>query len=407
MKEEIRRIMQLVQEGKLSPEDAAELIDAFNAPEQDAGETESKESEGESDAASAEEGSAKATDPMKSFVDFMEGLGREVSTAVDWQDVARQVRTGAKKGYEGLQGAIDKVKKGKLRLGWFGAYEVREVTLPLKVAETKVLRIENPCGDVSVVGGSAESVVKAIAKVRGADEYEARENADAYTIVVEESDHQVLIRQPDIPDLSVDIEVTLALPLVVEVKTQAGDVDVRDTGPGCRLSVQSGDVKISGLSGPVEVSSQAGDMKLERIESPSVRLESKSGDIVLSDVKGNINARTARGNVTLQGCSGRTLSIESVSGAVNLDLEEPISGTVSVRTVDGDAVLAISDGSDCRVSLSTLRGDVLCDIVLEDEARMDQHITGRLGSGAGSLDVSAVHGGITLRLREHAATEEE
>ena len=61
---------------------------------------------------------------------------------------------------------------------------------------------------------------------------------------------------------------------------------------------------------------------------------------------------------------------------------------------------SIADGSDCRVSLSTLRGDVTTALKLEDEAKSDQRITGRLGSGKGSLDVSAVTGNVTLEMHK-------
>ena len=56
MKEETRRIMKLVQEGKLSPEDAAELIEAFSdAPDEPTtnGEQAKNESTGEAGSATA------------------------------------------------------------------------------------------------------------------------------------------------------------------------------------------------------------------------------------------------------------------------------------------------------------------------------------------------------------------
>jgi len=96
------------------------------------------------------------------------------------------------------------------------------------------------------------------------------------------------------------------------------------------------------------------------------------------------------------------ISIETASGNVTVDLEDAISGTLNVRTVNGNALIAVPDGSDCRVSLSTLRGNVHSGLPLEDEARADSRITGRLGSGTGTLDVSAVTGNITLELRNSA-----
>jgi hypothetical protein len=97
------------------------------------------------------------------------------------------------------------------------------------------------------------------------------------------------------------------------------------------------------------------------------------------------------------------LSIESVSGDVVIDLVEPITGTVSVRTVNGSSTLHVVDGSDCRVSLSTLRGTVSCSVELTDAARSEMHVTGRIGEGTGTLDISAVNGSVEMKLRDQTA----
>jgi DUF4097 and DUF4098 domain-containing protein YvlB len=113
-----------------------------------------------------------------------------------------------------------------------------------------------------------------------------------------------------------------------------------------------------------------------------------------------MNVRTASGDVTVKASSGKSLSLESVSGDVWIDLEEPVAGLMNVRTVNGDAFVSIPDGNDARVSLSTLRGRVKCAIDLADTAKSDQRITGRLGDGTGTIDVSAVTGNVTLEMRD-------
>src|SRR5256885_2382204 len=104
MKEEVARIMRLVQEGKLSPEDAAELIDAFTTSERNDERTEEEVYVGTSGSQTApppppppaHEGEHK--DPFKSFVDMMDNLQKEVTQNVNWHDVAQQIRRGAQKG---------------------------------------------------------------------------------------------------------------------------------------------------------------------------------------------------------------------------------------------------------------------------------------------------------------------
>lgn len=407
MKEEIARILKLVQEGKLSAEDATELIDAF----QNSGEERESAAEApaEANAESTEGVAGQATsggkkDPFKGFADFMGNLEREVRESVDWKEVANQARLGAQKGLDALKKAADEVRAGNVHIGLFGTTEVREVTLPLKIAEGKTLRIENPCGSVRVTGGFKDGTVNAKAKVRGSNLDDAKAKAEEYTLVVEESDHAVVIRQPRIAALAVDLVIQLAGTVPVDVKTESGDVQVFETGAGAKVNSQSGNVHVRGLNGPVDINAQSGDVTVDDSQAQMLSIESKSGEIKLTKVDANVNMRIASGDIILKEVKGKTLSIESVSGNVWADFTEPISGTVNVRTVNGDSSLSVPDGCDCRVSLSTLRGDVTCSLPIEDEARSDQRVTGRLGAGTGTFDVSGINGDIVLKLRDATAT---
>ncbi len=392
MKEEIQRISRLVAEGKLSPEDGAELIEAFVASER---------------GASSEKGGAtpppsppkESKDPFKGLFENLEkGFGK-----VDWKEIGGQVEQGAKKGFEAIKAGIDDLAQGKVNFHLFSNEEKREVRLPLNVPADKRLRIENPCGDVKIIGRTESGSLLASAKLRGGSPEEAKARAQEYTAIVEESDTLVVIRQPDVPGLSVDLVVRLPEAAHVEVRTEAGDVDVSEHPAGVRISTRAGSATVRGAVGPVEVSADSGDVTLEDIESPSVTLETKSGDLALSRVRGNVNARTAAGSITVKDSFGKVVALETVSGDVALDLTEPVVGSVNVRTVSGDVNVDVPDGSDCRVSLSSLRGDVASTLTLEDEAVAEGRRTGRLGAGMGTLDVSAVTGDVGLRMRSTTA----
>lgn len=404
MKDEVRRIMTLVKEGKLSPEDAAELIDAFMASEPAETAAEPTESGGAVPPPPPPPTSEAPKDPFRTFIDFIEGFGKDVSEKVDWKDVASHVRTAAEKGMEGIKSGVEQIRQGKVNFGWFGSQESREVTLPFNLPAGKLLRIENACGNVRVAGGFEESSVFAKAVLKAASPEEAKVKAEAFTLIVEESEHQVLIRQADISGLEVDFVVQLAGPAQIEAKTHAGDIRVLDTGAGCRLTTSAGDVHVRGIHGVVEVVCQAGDIHIEDCNSPSVALEAKSGDIALLNVNGNVNARTASGDLRGRNLAGKTYSVESVSGDISLDFREPVTGTVNVRPVNNSAEIFLPDGSDCRVSLSTLKGTTTCDVPLIDEARLEGRVTGRLGAGAGNIDVSSVNGDINFRWRDAAQT---
>ncbi len=412
MKEEISRILKLVQEGKISAEDAADLIDAFQgesanhsaeAPTGEAAETATGATGTAGGAPPPGPGKDPLKDGFKGFVDFMNNLEREVRESVDWKEVANQVRSGTQKGVDALKKAADDIKAGNgVNLNFFGSSETRDVTLPLSVAEGKTLRIENPCGSVKVNGGFESGSVSARAKVRGASPEDAKLKAEEYTLIVEESDHAIVIRQPKLASLNVDLVVQLSSASTVEIKTDSGDVQLLDTGGGAKITTQSGDVKLRGLNGVIEVNVMSGDLSVDDCKSSALSVESKSGDVSLVKIDGTINARAASGDLSLRDCSGKSVSIESVSGNVSADLSQPVSGSVSIRTVNGDTSLAIADGGDCRVTVSTLRGQVSCSVPLAEEARTEQRITGKLGEGTGTLDVSGINGDISVKLRDSA-----
>lgn len=395
MKEEVRRIIKMVEEGKLSAEDAAELIEAFTGPT-----SESANEPPPTEEPPVQEGEKK--DFFKAFTETVEKISKEATDSVNWKEIADTARTSASKGFEALKDVGEKISKGKFEFSLFSTQEARKVELPLALPSGKTLRIENPCGDVKIVGGFEEGHVVANAKVKGSSVEDAREKANGYTLVIEESEELVLIKQPDMSGLSVDLVVQIPEKRFVEVKAESGDISILDTKSGVRVTNRSGNIHLRQLNGSIEVTAYSGDLKIEDAKTPSLTIESKSGDIHLTRIEGNINARTASGDVRVAQSSGKTISIEAVSGDVQLDLDAPVAGSLNVRTVSGDSLVSVVDGSDCRVSLSTLRGEVSCRLPLEEEAKSDQRITGRLGDGKGSLDVSAVTGNVSLEMHNSA-----
>lgn len=404
MKDEIRRVMQLVQDGVLTPEDAADLIDAMQGPATaEAGPeptADAKSSTEEQQASASGESGEEVKDALKNIVDVIENLGKDISQAVNWPDVSSKLREGATKGLDQLKLGVDKLKEGKFNFDLFSAHELRTLELPLNVPSGRVVQVENPCGDVKISGGD-NPVVRAKARVRGSDQEDARKRASEYTVFVEESDHRVAIRQPDMGGIQVDLDIVVPIGTTVDVRTTSGDLTIHATKGACKVQAASGDITLNQLEGAVDVISQSGNVIVSDITTPSLTIENRSGDIAVDRVHGNINIRAASGDLRLTEISGKTISVETVSGDVSMQLREPIHGNVSLRTVNGSSSLTIPDGNNCRVSLSTLRGMVTCGIELEDEARSDQHVTGRLGDGSGSLDVSAVNGNIHTGLIAH------
>lgn len=391
--------MKLVQEGKLSPDDAAELIEAFNdAPEEPVAEAE---------AGQATEGAAAGTkteDPISKFIGSIEKIGKDVAKNVNWDDIAKQVRTGVNKGVEAIKHAAEEAKKGGGFSAFFGSAEVKRVELPLHVPEGKTLRIESRSGDVTVEGGFDIGSLTVDATFRSYNDEEAKKLADAYTPVLEESDHVIVFRQPESANMTADVVARVPKGTSVEVKLASGDVKVVDTFGPARVEGASGDVALKQVSGAVHVSQRSGDVKVEDSETTILDVDTKSGDIALSSVVGVIGIKTSSGNVKAKNVRPKSLTIEAVSGDVNADIASPVEGAVNITAVSGDIAVQVVDGSDCRVRLSTLRGSVSNKVDLQDLVNDEHLVTGRMGTGNGTLDLSVVTGSVSLALRDSSET---
>jgi DUF4097 and DUF4098 domain-containing protein YvlB len=393
MKDDIKRIMRLVQEGKISPEDAAELIEALGEARRDDDET-ATDRQGQDDA------SLSADDPFSKLFGAIDKISKDVSKNVNWEEISAQIRQGVGKGVEAIKKAAEEARLTS-GIGFvFGHQHTKRVELPLHLGDGQTLRVELSNGDVSVVASSDSPRVVVEASVRAHNSEEAKKLIEAYTPVLEESETAVVMRQPDTPHLVTDMAFHVPAGIPVEIRVSNGDVKVEGTRSSCRVQGSKGDIALTGLEGPIEAMVQSGDVRVSHSKATILTVETKSGDVRLEETTGIITVKTASGDVDLVRCSPRNLSIEAASSDVRADLTEPVVGSVNVRTVSGDVLIEIVDGSDCRVSLSSLRGTACSKIDLADPNIQPQKVTGRLGDGSGTIDASTISGDVRLQLRD-------
>jgi DUF4097 and DUF4098 domain-containing protein YvlB len=395
MKDDIKRIMKLVQEGKISPEDAAELIEALGEARRDDEESGPGEPEKEATARSGD-------DPFSKLFGAIDKISKDVSKNVNWEEISAQLRQGVGKGVDAIKQAAEEARRSSSFSFVFGSQHSKHVELPLNLGSGQTLRIDLAHGDVKVVATDGPAKVVVDATIRAHNDEEAKRLIEAYTPVVEESESAVVMRQPDTPQLVTDMVFHVPTGVPLEVKVSNGDVSVEGTQSSCRIQGSRGDVALTGLDGPVEVVIQSGDVKVAKTKATILTVETKSGDVKLEETSGILNVKTASGDVDLARCAPRTLSVEAASSDIRADLVEPVEGTVNVRTVSGDVLIEVVDGSDCRVSLSSLRGSASSKIDLEDANVQPQKVTGRLGNGSGTIDASTISGDVRLQLRNSA-----
>lgn len=397
MRDEITRIMRLVQEGKLSPEDGAELIDALQSSPDEPPKASNQEAANEAQA----EGTTPPpppnanANPFAGFLDAVEKVAKDVASGVDWNEVSNQVRKGVHQGTEAVKKVAKDIKDGKINFG-FDEASTKQYEHALLISESQTLRIDIPKGDIKVDCTKSEGKIVANMTFH-ADTKEAAEKASAeFTLMTEESEHFVLLKLPEFRNMSGVFEISVPHGVAVDIRTEAGDVTLIGALGSSKVSVTSGDVSIENSKGSLELGLTSGDLWMKNSDFSNLSISSKSGDLQLDNVTGVINMRSSSGDVVISEAAGKSLSVETISGELTVAYAKGMNGNTSLRTVNGEISIALPDDADCRIKLSAIQGEVTSRIALQEEARAKGSLSGRLGEGFGSLDVSTVNGDISL-----------
>lgn len=389
----------MVQDGRLSPEDATELIEALHqsdepeaesAPGPEGASTTTTSSSAQGSTGGTRESSA-GKDPFRALIDVIESFGKEASQSIDFKTLSSKIKDSAK---EGAKAAMDALKEATDHGFTFGLLESRSIELPLPSLEGKSLVVENHCGQVNVSGDAQIAELVAAVKVRGGTEQKRKEQISEYVLHIEETASEVIIRQAYVPNLQLDLEIHVAGNPACVVKTDSSDIKIKGLGPS-KVESRSGNLNGQEVRGAVEFSTVSGDIYASGLEGAAV-VESKSGNVVLEQVFNTLAARSTSGDISVANFKGQTASLEAVSGNITGTEFGPITGAANVRAVSGDVSLTLTEGSDCMVALSSVSGEFNLDADATDKVQAGQRLTAKIGDGRGTLDISTVSGNISV-----------
>ncbi len=180
----------------------------------------------------------------------------------------------------------------------------------------------------------------------------------------------------------------------------SGDMQIHKVGGGLLARNGSGDLNASDLEGgKVECKVVSGDILLQRVGVVcpiDIVCDSVSGDISLQNASGSIAMKSVSGDINAASLiSGKTQS-QTVSGDIQIRFSQPYSGSIQVSSVSGDVQLALVQGSDVRASLSTTSGSLRCEHDASSVQAGETLWSGQLGSGTGTLNVQTISGDIHL-----------
>jgi DUF4097 and DUF4098 domain-containing protein YvlB len=405
--ETILRILNLMQQGTVSPEEAADLIDALYevapAPEPSATTADDSPANGNG-----------ATNPARGLFDQILRAAEEAVKAtgqavrsVNWQQIGQSVREQTQRSMEELRKALEELEKGDWSLGRWGNHEADlQQTMDLAIVGGQSLSIELPAGDLHIVGGFDGGRVEADIRLRGADPSRLEQVKANYNLIVEQTENGVRIAAPRLEgDLRQKVNLKLQIPRQVSLHVRLerkGDIEIEKLDGAVDLRTPHGDITLRHIRGSAKLETINGDILIQDLQGERMQITLVNGDTHLRDLKAeSVVVQATNGDVETERAEIRNITIETVRGDIQLDLLTPIHGEARLTTVKGDITVELPDGNDCRVQMQTSAGDIECALECRQVESSRHHYTGVAGEGTGTLALETVHGDLRIALRAH------
>jgi hypothetical protein len=372
MDEERLQILKMLEEGKISSEEAAALLEAIEASAK--GPTDA----GEPGGRSGPRGDAGAGDccgdagrrrwhgDWPGFDRGMEDFRREMERirlrAIDIGDeVSRRVReTTREHGGTWRHGGPRPFRQfirdfgDVFNLPYGREMHEEDFEREVPAGPTPEVEIRDLSGDVTVEAWDRDVVgVKATKRVWAGSREEAAKRASDYEVSVEQRDGGVFIEARLAPDAPGWLPARCTIDYKVRVPATAK----------LRVLLTNGDVQVTGVRGGVE-------------------LRSTNGEVVAASIAGNIRATSTNGSITLRAVQAETIEVKTVNGDVDLDLEALGQGDHFINTARGDISLKLPAGARLDLLASTMHGEISCRVPAAVVSQSSTRLEARVGAAA-------------------------
>ena len=191
----------------------------------------------------------------------------------------------------------------------------------------------------------------------------------------------------------------------VVVETGYKEIVVERVGGDVRLVSKHGEVRAADVAGAVYAESRYADVELERIGGP-VEVRVTHGGLEARGLEKGALVRTAGDDVVIDGFRGG-LDIQAERGGVRLTPAGPLSEAMMVRVTHGGIELAVPEGSRFTLDANAANGEVTANVVgFTTTQSGPSRVTGTMGGGGSTVNLSAEGGNVELRSAATVATDD-
>ena len=445
MKEERMKVLEMIQDGKITAEDAVKLLDALgDTAEEPQGQGEGRQrrrngsrqrqrrrrrSGGADIQVEVQERIREAQETLREAMPRARRAVREAMPNVNRivREATRSIPDVGEIVQEAMQTASEAVSQ------WVEDSDrkhpekaVRQFveTTPIQVSDR--LSVRTPRGHVtSKIWDRDEVQIDAKISVWGTDEEAVNAFAEQIDVQIRRESGAVQIRpnvpkrKKDDPVRSVRIDFELRHPEKVDLDVRAsrGNITLPKIDGAATLNNNRGKTIFEGASGNIKVKQNRGDIAVQHAGGDFIANNNR-GSINVGQVGGRVVAKNNRGTTRLKNIAGAT-TVQANRGAIEIENPEagviiqsrgsniavrphkPIGDDYAIQNKDGAVDLTIPDGSAVDVHGYVGRGSIQTDLPLSitGVSRTSQVVTGQLNGGGSKVAIELGRGSLSLSFR--------
>lgn len=252
----------------------------------------------------------------------------------------------------------------------FGGAQVSgETVLTQRLKPGGCLSIQIPRGNIEITGTGSDKVeVEAHVRADAPTGAEAQNLLARHRVSLTEQGTDLLLKVPDLDQAQepgsrvwVDLEVQMPRETNLTICTSQSDIEVSGTAGSHRIQVVRGDIEITGATGRFDIKAKQGDIELDHCTAEALQLEGDHGDIEAKF--------TPEGN-----------------------------GPFVIQTLHGDCEVTFPDGAALNLEASAVGGEVEANLDGGQPTAVTSHSwQGKVNGGGPVVRISSVRGDINVR----------
>ncbi len=205
--------------------------------------------------------------------------------------------------------------------------------------------------------------------------------------------------------------------LRIETHNDADRVEVRAIRPselrgnmGARLTVKmpktaeldrvvtsNGSVTVTDVAAAPRVKTSNGGIDMNSVHGPLV-LRSSNGHINVEHAEAAVEAETSNSSIKIHSAASAPIRASSSNGSITLDLGQAPKHDIRAHTSNSSITLHMPESSAARIKADTSNNSIQSDfdVAATSDGRKKSHLSGTIGTGGPTIELSTSNGGIRL-----------